>query len=101
MDVKSAVLYGVFKEEICMWLPEGYRTAEKVARLRKCIYGLKQSTREWYACLSVLLLQIGFVILHIDPCVFIHKSESTFISVYVDDITIIGPSSPFVKEIKQ
>jgi len=47
MDVKSAVLYGVFKEEICMWLPEGYRTAEKVARLRKCIYGLKQSAREW------------------------------------------------------
>ena len=32
---------------------------------------------------------------------FIYKSESTFISVYVDDITIIGPSSVFVKEIKE
>ena len=102
MDVKSAFLYGVLKEEIFMRLPEGYRTAGKVARLRKCIYGLKQSAREWYACLSALLRELGFVISHFDPCVFIHNSESTFISVYVDDITIIGvPSSPFVKEIKQ
>jgi len=101
MDVKSAFLYGILKEEIYMRLPEGYRNAGKVARLRKCIYGLKQSAREWYACLSALLRKIGFVISHFDPCVFIHKSESTFISVYVDDITIIGPSSVFVKEIKE
>jgi len=101
MNVKSAFLYGVLKEEIYMQLPKGYRTARKVAGLRKYIYGLKQSAREWYTCLSALLRKIGFVISHFDPCVFIHKSESTFISVYVDDITIIGPSSPFVKEIKQ
>jgi len=101
MDVKSAFLYGVLKEEIYMRLPKGYRTAGKVARLRKCIYGLKQSAREWYSCLSTLLRKIGFDISHFDPCVFIHKSESTFISVYVDDITIIGPSSPSVIEIKQ
>jgi len=101
MDVKSAFLYGVLKEEIYMRLPEGYRTARKVAQLHKCIYGLKQSGCEWYAYLSALLREIGFVISHFDPCVFIHKSESTFISVYVDDITIISPSFPFVKEIKQ
>jgi len=40
MDVKSAFLYGVLKEKIYMQLPKGYRTAGKVARLRKCIYGL-------------------------------------------------------------
>jgi len=37
MDVKSAFLYSVFKEEIYMRLPEGYRTARKVAWLHKCI----------------------------------------------------------------
>jgi len=101
MDVKSAFPYGILKEEIYMRLPEGYRTARKVARLQKYIYGLKQSAHVWYACLLELLRKIGFVISHFNPCVFIHKSESTFISVYVDNITIISPSSRFVREIKQ
>ena len=48
-DVKSAFLYGDLKEEIYMELPEGHRQAGKVARLNKCLYGLKQSSREWYA----------------------------------------------------
>jgi len=101
MDVRSTFFYGVLKEEFYMRLPKGYRTTGKVVRLHKYIYGLKQSAREWYVCLSALLREIGFVISHFDPCIFIHKSESTFISVYMGDITIISPSSPFVKEIKQ
>ena len=58
MDVKTAFLYGTLKEEIYMRLPEGYRTRGKAARLYKCIYGLKQSARKWYECLSTLLKQI-------------------------------------------
>jgi hypothetical protein len=55
MNVKSAFLYGVLKAEIYMELPEGYRKASNVARLQKCIYGLKQSACEWYGCLSTSL----------------------------------------------
>ncbi|KAH0604712.1 uncharacterized protein H6S33_006380 [Morchella sextelata] len=101
MDVKSAFLYGVLKEEIYMELPEGYRQDNKVCKLRKCIYGLKQSPREWYACLADSLQRKGFVPAKFDPCVFIHKNHHLYISVYVDDIMIFGPDSPFRKEIRQ
>ena len=46
MDVKTAFLYGNLKQEIYMNLPEEYHKAGKVARLLKCIYGLKQSAGE-------------------------------------------------------
>ena len=54
-----AFLYGNLKEEIYMNLPEGYRASGKVARLHKCIYGLKQSAREWYELLAAHLRKLG------------------------------------------
>jgi hypothetical protein len=45
-DIKTAFLYDDLKEEIYMELPPGHRQANKVARLQKCIYGLKQASRE-------------------------------------------------------
>lgn len=50
MDAISAFLNSDLKEEIFLELPEGYdeeRSNGKVARLRKAIYGLKQSARCW------------------------------------------------------
>jgi len=101
MDVKSAFLYGILKETIYMRLPEGYQTPGKVAKLRKCIYGLKQSAREWYACLTALLRELGFVETNFDPCVFVHQPESTFLSIYVDDTTIFGPKTQFLADVKR
>ena len=100
MDVKSAFLYGILKEEIYMELPEGYREPGKVARLKNCIYGLKQSAREWYECLTTSLQNKGFQPTNFDPCIFIHHTEQVFLSVYVDDIMIFGAATEFVKELK-
>ena len=83
-----------------MNLPEGYRKAGKVARLLKCIYGLKQSAREWYKLLAALLWKLGFITSHFDPCIFIHISETTFISIYVDNISIFAPPSAFRQKVK-
>ncbi|KAI1005121.1 hypothetical protein K3495_g3097 [Podosphaera aphanis] len=100
MDVNSAYLYGTPEEEIFMELPPGYRTPGKCAKLRKCSYGLKQSGREWYECISNSLKAKGFETTTFDPCVFVHPTEIVFISIYVDDILIFGPDNDFRQHLK-
>src|SRR3954468_3838474 len=51
MDVKTAFLHGELEKEIYMDQAEGFRSKgqeSKVCRLKHSIYGLKQSSRQWY-----------------------------------------------------
>ncbi|KAI1007396.1 hypothetical protein K3495_g824 [Podosphaera aphanis] len=100
MDVNSAFLYGTLDEEIFMELTPGYRKPRKCAKLRKCIYGLKQSGRERYECISNSLEAKRFEITKFDPCVFVHPTEIVFISIYVDNILIFGPDNRFQPHLK-
>ena len=47
LDVKTAFQYGILKEEVYMDQLEGSRLDGMVAKLKRCIYRLKQSPREW------------------------------------------------------
>jgi hypothetical protein len=61
-------------------------------KLQKSLYGLKQSNRMWYNWLSKFLTQKGYTDNDDCPCVFVKKSSTEFciISVYVDELNIIG-----------
>ncbi|KAH9779137.1 Integrase catalytic domain-containing protein [Citrus sinensis] len=51
LDVKTAFLHGRLQEEILMTQLEGYVDSEKpnhVCLLKRSLYGLKQSPRQWY-----------------------------------------------------
>jgi hypothetical protein len=51
MDVKTTFLHGDLEEEIYMKQPEGFAVKGKkelVCKLKKSLYGLKQSPRMWY-----------------------------------------------------
>ncbi|GJZ60053.1 integrase, catalytic region, zinc finger, CCHC-type containing protein [Tanacetum coccineum] len=63
MDVKTAFLNGLLKEEVYVAQPEGFVDPdhpEKVYLMRKALYGLKQAPRAWHDELSNFLMSKGF-----------------------------------------
>ncbi|XP_073030652.1 uncharacterized protein [Primulina eburnea] len=63
MDVKSAFLNGILKEEAYVSQPKGFEDPHHpnhVYKLKKALYGLKQAPRAWYGKLTEYLLDLGF-----------------------------------------
>ena len=101
MDIVTAYLYGSLDSDIYMKVLNGISIPNQdtnhnmyCVKLKRSLYGLKQSGRMWYNQLSEYLVQKGYSNSDDCPCVFIKRSTSGFciISVYVDDINIIGNS---------
>ncbi|GJV14727.1 copia protein [Tanacetum coccineum] len=79
MDVKTAFLNGLLKEEVYVSQTEGFIDPEfpdHVYRLKKTLYGLKQAPRSWYDKLSSFLIEHGFTKVHQSPRgIFISQSQ--------------------------
>ncbi|KAF0726422.1 hypothetical protein Ae201684P_021073 [Aphanomyces euteiches] len=97
MDIKTAFLNGNLDEEIFMEQPEGYtqpHSKHLVCLLKKSLYGLKQSPRQWHKKLHALLVKIGFRQCYKDQCIYVKRSTTnnciTYLAMYVDDIIIAG-----------
>lgn len=93
LDVKTAYLYGHLSEELYMRQPPGFAEKGKenlVCRLRRSIYGLKQSARCWNKRLHSVLLDLGFSQSKTDPCLYTKMVGNVRVSllVYVDDILL-------------
>ena len=105
MDVKTAFLNGTITEEIYMQQPEGFVTAayqDKVCKINRGLYGLKQSPRQWNQDLNKTLLEMGFTRCKADPCLYIRikDQKTTIIAVYVDDIIIASDDPEDRKKIQ-
>ena len=64
MDVKATFLHGDLDEEIYMKQPEGFIVKgkkEMVCKLKKSIFGLKQSPKMWYQKFDTYTQGLGFV----------------------------------------
>ena len=96
MDVTTAFLQGDLTDEIYMKQPEGYRSRENpdyVCKLKKSLYGLKQSARCWNSTLDSFLKSSGYKQVGADSCLYMKsvklqndKINFVILSIHVDDI---------------
>ena len=105
LDVTTAFLNGKLNEVVYMRQPEGFvaeGSENLVCRLKRSIYGLKQSPRCWNSTIDGYLKQLGFLQSNSDPCVYIAAlGELAVIGVYVDDIVIACRNEERIKEVKR
>ena len=85
--------------------PQGFREGndeKAVWKLKKSIYGLKQSGRNWNLMLHEYLVEKGFIQSAVDPCLYTRKTGETTVMmlVWVDDILIAGTNEECIDEVK-
>ncbi|GJT68424.1 retrotransposon protein, putative, ty1-copia subclass [Tanacetum coccineum] len=105
MDVKTAFLNEYLNKEVYMEQPEGFvsqKYPNRVCKLKRSIYGLKQASRQWNKRFDDEIKKFGFSQNRDEPCVYVKASGSyvTFLILYVDDILIMGNNIPMLQDVK-
>ncbi|GJS31955.1 retrotransposon protein, putative, ty1-copia subclass [Tanacetum coccineum] len=71
MDVKTAFLNGYLSKEVYMEQPEGFvnpKYPNRVCKLKRSIYGLKQASRQWNKRFDDEIKKFGFTQNRNEPC---------------------------------
>ena len=82
LDVKTAFLHGDLDGEIYMEHPEGFvqgRSRRLVCNLRKALYRLRQSPRQWYKKFDSFMVSRNFIRSEYDHCVYFKSFNGIFI----------------------
>ena len=106
LDVKNAFLHGDLQEEVYMEIPPGFETSQtkgKVLRLKKSLYGLKQSPRAWFDRFRRAMCNMGYKQCNGDHTVFYRHfgNNITILAVYVDDMIITGDDTLEIARLKE
>lgn len=109
IDVNNVFLHGDLHEEVYMTIPPGMHLIDsniicnKVFKLNKSLYGLKQSSRQWYSKLSDSLMTICYKQSSADSFLFtqICKTKFTVLVIYVDDIVLAGNNYFEIQSVKK
>ncbi|GJT74850.1 retrovirus-related pol polyprotein from transposon TNT 1-94 [Tanacetum coccineum] len=106
LDVKTAFLHGHLEEEIYVEQPQGFKVPRKedhVCRLKKSLYGLKQSPRQWYKRFDSFMIGHGYDRCSYDECVYLQKfidQSFLYLVLYVDDMLIDACNKDQIRELK-
>lgn len=87
-DIKTAFLYGDLDEEIFMKQPVGFSdSSQRVCRLNRSLYGLKQASRCWNQKFTNFLKSFNLMASKADSCVFVGNmsGRKIVLAIYIDD----------------
>ena len=77
----------------------------RVIKLTKALYGLRESSRDWYECFDKYITQLGFVKSNVDLCLYINgegeKVIYIYILIYVDDLLICSKNYKKIQIVKK
>ena len=96
LDIKNVFFHGDLASEVYMEQPPSFVAQGEsglVCKLRRSLYGVKQSSRAWFSRFSSMVQEFGMIRSTTDHSVFYHHSSTgqcIYLVVYVDDIIITG-----------
>ena len=79
LDIKNVFLHGDLAEEVYMEQPPGFVPQGEsglVCKLRRSLYGLKQSPRAWFSRFSSVVQEFGMIRSTTDHSVFYHHTST-------------------------
>ncbi|UYV74917.1 hypothetical protein LAZ67_12001798 [Cordylochernes scorpioides] len=100
-DIKTAFLYEDLQDQIYIKQPEGFNNGtDLVWKLKKSLYGLKQSPRCWNKKIVNFMKEKYLQESTADPCLFFRKTNDQLliIAIYVDDGIIAGTNEQEIKK---
>lgn len=106
LDVKSAFLHGVQHEDVYIQQPKGYEVEgeeDKVYKLHKALYGLRQAPRAWFSRIEEHFIKEGFMKSPNEETLFLKENDQgniLIVSLYVDDLIYTGDYESMMKEFK-
>ncbi|RVW87314.1 Retrovirus-related Pol polyprotein from transposon RE2 [Vitis vinifera] len=106
-DIKNAFLNSELEEEVFMMLPPGFCKEEeetRVCKLKKSLYGLKQSPRAWFDRFAKVIKNQGYQQGQSDHTMSSKQSNDgrmTILIVYVDDIILTRDDTGKVERLKK
>ena len=109
VDIKGAYLNGELNDNEVLYMQflPGYKPHDagtRVLRLKKTLYGLKQSGHRWYQKLSSIFDSFNFTKCSVDQAVFFKadtlKNEITVVAVHIDDCTIAASNTHLIEDFK-
>ncbi|CAM8885712.1 unnamed protein product [Rhodiola kirilowii] len=89
-----------------MTQPEGFQVPGKedyVCKLKKSLYGLKQSPRQWYKRFDNYMIELGYNRSPYDCCVYHNKlgdGSMIYLVLYVDDMLVAAKSKSDIQKLK-
>ena len=87
IDYTAAFVQAPIDTDVYIDMPRMFSTIGKVWKLKKSIYGLKQSPRNYFLHMKQKLEKLGFTQSNADPCLFI--SATVICLIYVDDALLV------------
>ena len=98
---KNAYLYGKLSNPVYLEQPKGFIVKNRescVLKLKRALYGLHQSGKEWYNELDRTFIELGFQKLLNCNCVYMLNS-SAIIFVYLDDLALFVKNNEILNKV--